>query len=279
MGIPVIRVRIDLGYDGGGFHGFARQPDVATVQGELEGALERLLGWEVATTCAGRTDRGVHAWAQVVHLDVDADRPRAARFLRDLDDTRDRIDAMVGPAITIWAVRTVDADFDARFSATERRYRYLLADSALIDPLERHRLWHVGEALRLTPMRAGAQHLLGEHDFAAFCRTTADRHAVRRLDRITISRPSPGRLVVRLTAPAFCHQQVRSIVGCLAAVGRGDREPQWVAHVLASRDRSRAAPVAPPEALVLEGVSYGPRWPAAPPKDVRRLLGDGHRGG
>ncbi|MTV27209.1 tRNA pseudouridine(38-40) synthase TruA [Nitriliruptoraceae bacterium ZYF776] len=267
-----LRLRIDLAYDGAPFAGFARQPDQLTVQGTLEGALSRCLGQPVLTTCAGRTDRGVHALAQVVHLDVDPSPPVAQRSLADLlagaqdsVELRFRLDQLVGPAITVWRVRRVGADFDARFSATGRGYRYRLADAAAIAPLARFDRWHVDGPLALPPMRAAARALLGEHDFASFCRRAPGRSSVRRLDEVAVTRPAAGEVHVRLAGAAFCHQQVRSIVGCLVEVGRGRWEPDRLAGVLAARDRSVAARVAPPEGLTLERVVYGRRWPAAPP--------------
>jgi tRNA pseudouridine38-40 synthase len=265
---PPTRLRIDLAYDGTPFHGFARQPKHETVQGTLEGALERLLGQGAPTTCAGRTDRGVHALAQVVHLDVDTSAPRAGRLLGSLGDLRTRLDAMVGDAITIWSIREVPEGFDARFSATERRYRYAIADVPMIDPRDRHRYWHVRAGLGMGPMRSAARALVGEHDFASFCRRSDERHRIRRIDAVTVARTSKGVVDVRLRGPAFCHQQVRSIVGSLVLVGRGERPPEWIADVLAARDRAAAGPVAPAHGLTLEGVSYGRRFPAAPPSGV-----------
>jgi tRNA pseudouridine38-40 synthase len=267
------RVRIDLAYDGSPFRGFARQPDQRTVQGALEGALSRLANQPVVTTVAGRTDAGVHALGQVVHVDVDPGVPAARRLLARLDSdpesVRSRLDTMVGDAITIWRVRSVPDAFDARFSAVERRYRYVLVDTATMDPRRRTTVWHVGTPLRLRPMQRAARHLLGEHDFASFCRANG-RHTRRRIDAISVSRPAAGEIHVRLRGPAFCHQQVRSITGCLVAVGAGDHEPGWVAEVLAARDRAAAARVAPPQGLTLEVVSYGRRWPAGPPPAARR---------
>lgn len=260
-----VRLRIDLAYDGAPFAGFARQPDQRTVQGELERACARLLGQEVRTVGAGRTDRGVHALAQVVHLDVDPAVPRAARALAEPADVADALDGLVGRAITIWRVSRVGPDFHARFSATARAYRYRLADTARISPLERHDRWHVGERLAVGAMRSAGRLLLGEHDFASFCRRAPGRTTVRRLDALTVSRRD-GQVAVALRGPAFCHQQVRSIVGCLVEVGRGRREPSWVGDVLAAGDRSAAARVAPPHGLVLERVSYGRRWPAGGPR-------------
>ena len=259
-----VRLRVDLAYDGGPFAGFARQPDQRTVQGVLEDACARLLGQQVRTTCAGRTDRGVHALAQVVHLDVDPAVPRAGRAVEEPASFADRLDRLVGPAITIWGARRVSAAFDARFSATARSYRYRLVDAPRISPLERHDRWHVGERLDVTGMRAAARTLLGEHDFASFCRRAPGRTTVRRIDGITVARRG-GLIAVGLTGPAFCHQQVRSIVGCLVEVGRGRRKPAWLGDVLAARDRAAAARVAPPHGLVLERVSFGRRWPAGGP--------------
>jgi tRNA pseudouridine38-40 synthase len=263
------RLRIDLAYDGAPFAGFARQREWTTVQGTLEGALSRLTGQEVSTTCAGRTDRGVHALAQVVHVDLDVGEPRAARAVEAPDVLRQRLDHLVGDAITIWRVRRVSDTFDARFSATARRYRYRLVDAEVVDPIRRGDRWVVGEPMSLPALRAAARHLVGEHDFASFCRKREGATTIRRITHAVVTRPSDGRIDVRLDGTAFCHQQVRSVVGCLVEVGRGRREPDWLAEVLAARDRSVAARVAPPHGLTLERVSYGRRFPAAPPVDVR----------
>lgn len=266
------RVRVDLGYSGEPFSGFARQPDRVTVQGTLEGALSRVVGADVDTTCAGRTDAGVHALAQVVHLDVDATTARAGRWLDLLanhpESVRRRLDRMVGEAISVWAVGVVPDDFDARFSATERRYRYRLVDAAVADPRLRGVRWVVGEALDVDAMHEAAQHLVGEQDFASLCRRAPGRHTRRRVDEAAVERVD-HEVHVRLRGPAFCHQQVRSSVGCLVEVGAGRRPPGWVAEVLAARDRSVAARVAPPQGLTLEGVSYGDAFPPGPPFPVR----------
>lgn len=301
-GVAAVRLRIDLAYDGAPFAGFARQRDQVTVQGTLEDALERLLGHAVSTTGAGRTDRGVHALAQVVHLDVPVGagavtgvaetgvaetgvaetgvaelrvaRPgtpqdRAAAAIADLATLRARLDRLVGAAITVWTVRRVRPDFDARFSARSRAYRYRLVDAVAADPIRRGDRWHVGEALDVGAMRRALRPLLGEHDFASFCRRAPGRTTVRRLTLATVSRPNDGRVDVRLEGTAFCHQQVRSIVGCLVEVGRGRRPPGWIGEVLAAHDRAAAARVAPPHGLTLERVGYGPGVPAAPPPGVR----------
>ncbi|MBW3578367.1 MAG: tRNA pseudouridine(38-40) synthase TruA [Actinobacteria bacterium] len=262
-----MRIRVDLAYDGGPFHGFARQPELRTVQGTLEDRLSRVLGQDVDTIGAGRTDRGVHASGQVVHVDVDEGVAAAARALADLPGLRGRLDRMVGEAITIWRVGSVDPAFDARFSATERRYRYRLADAPALHPLRRFNVLHVGEALSVDRMHAASRHLVGEHDFASLCRAAEGRSTVRRVDHIEIAR-ADGLVDVAVRGPAFCQQQVRSIVGMLVEVGRGRRDPDWALDVLAARDRSAAPRVAPAHGLTLEAVSYGRRWPAAPPNDV-----------
>lgn len=273
-----MRLRVDLAYDGAPFYGFASQPDVPSVQGELEEGLAKLLGQDIDTTGAGRTDRGVHATAQVAHLDLDATISTAARNLGEqaadgtYPDLRRRLQRITHDAVTIWSVRAVPDDFDARFSAVRRRYRYRIADTELLHPLDRHVVWHVDSPLVVGAMRAGARHLIGPHDFASFCRRSDARTTERRIASLTVARVGDGYIHVALAGPAFCHQQVRSIVGCLVEVGAGREGPDWIADVLEARDRSVAARVAPARGLVLEGVSYGRRWPAAPPPMVRGRL-------
>jgi tRNA pseudouridine38-40 synthase len=251
-----MRIRVDLAYDGTGFHGFAKQKDTPrTVQGVVEGALARLCGdLAVGTTAAGRTDAGVHAEAQVLHADV----PDDARFLRDLVRARKALDALCGPAITIWRVTQVGADFDARFSAVERRYRYRISDAVALTPLRRHDTWDFGPPeLDLAAMHAGGQHLVGEHDFASFCRQQGDAHRIRRVHRVAVDRDGDGIVTVDVDGRAFCQQMVRSVVGCLVAVGRGRRPESWVAEVLAARDRQAIGRVAPAHGLTLVGVDFG----------------------
>jgi tRNA pseudouridine38-40 synthase len=257
----VSRIRIDLAYDGSGFRGCARQPDQRTVQGVLEDALSRVCRTNVVTTVAGRTDAGVHAAHQVAHADVPDDDRMASR-LGDLDGLQAALDKMCGPEIAIWSVRRAPDSFDARFSAVERRYRYRLCDAAVMDPMRRHGVWHVGEPrLDVMAMEAGGAHLLGEHDFSSFCRRSGDQHLRRRIDVLTVARTAAARVEVRVEGPAFCHQMVRSIVGCLLPVGRGARPPDEVTTILTARDRAAVGQVAPPHGLSLTGVVY-PSEPA-----------------
>jgi tRNA pseudouridine38-40 synthase len=262
------RLRLDLRYDGGPYRGLARQPGLTTVQGTVEEALERALGVSARTTASGRTDRGVHADAQVLHADV----PDAA-VPGDLAALARRLDHALPTSITVEAVRRVPDTFDARFSAIGRAYRYRLRDG--VDPrvegrddaLDARDVWGVTGLLDVPAMRRASRALLGEHDFAAFCRRAPGRTTTRRIDHLTFRRlgPGPGRVDIRLRGPAFCHQQVRSIVGCLVDVGRGKRPERWIEDVLVSRDRSLASPVAPPHGLTLERVHFGPGVPASPP--------------
>lgn len=249
----VVRLRIDLAYDGTAFHGFARQAGLRTVQGVVEDALRRLSGCEARTVVAGRTDAGVHALAQVMHADVPVD----SRPLRDLDRTRAALDGICGREITIWCVSVAPNGFDARFSATQRRYRYRVCDADAMAPLWRHDTWHVkGPSLDVEAMHAGAQHLVGEHDFGSFCRRANDQHLVRRIDELAVRRAGSDLVVIEAAGKAFCHQMVRSVTGCLYAVGRGRRPPAWVADVLAARNRQAVGQVAPPHGLTLVGVDY-----------------------
>ena len=249
----LVRLRIALAYDGGDFSGFARQPDRRTVQGVLEAALARLSGAAVTTVGAGRTDAGVHADLQVVHADV----PAGSRIVADLDRARGALDAICGPALTIWEVQHAPASFDARFSAIRRSYRYRICDDDPLPPLWRHHTWHVKTPrLDVGAMQAGGQVLIGEHDFSSFCRRRDDQHLTRRVDAIAVSRRAGNLVIVEVSAKAFCHQMVRSITGCLYTVGRGRRSPEWVADVLTAKDRQAVGQMAPPHGLTLIGVSY-----------------------
>jgi len=248
-----VRLRIDLAYDGGGFRGFARQSDQRTVQGVLEAALARLVRVPVSTTGAGRTDAGVHALAQVVTCDVPGDWP----YLADLPRARRALDRLCGPDLTVWDVAVAGDGFDARFSARARRYRYRLCDTEAMAPLWRHDTWHAGPPrLDPGPMTAAGAHLVGEHDFSAFCRRAGDQHLVRRVLRVEALRAAPGLVTVEVDGRALCRQMVRSIVAALLPVGRGRRDPAHVAAVLAARDRAAVGAIAPPQGLTLVAVDY-----------------------
>jgi tRNA pseudouridine38-40 synthase len=252
----ICRIRLDLSYDGAGFHGWASQPGLRTVQDEVERALATVLGLPaVRVTVAGRTDTGVHARGQVAHADVpaaqwEAQRAAAGSVLRRLAgllplDVRPRA---IGPA---------PDGFDARFSALWRRYSYRVCDDpAAADPLRRgDTLWHP-RPLDLALMNEAAAALAGEHDFAAFCRRREGASTVRALLRLDWRRSAPGLAEAAVVADAFCHNMVRALTGALLAVGDGRKPPGWPAEVLAARVRDPAVHVAPAHALCLEEVCY-----------------------
>jgi tRNA pseudouridine38-40 synthase len=253
------RLRLDVAYDGAGFHGFAENDGVRTVAGELRGALETVLRVPVELTCAGRTDAGVHARGQVVSVSAPVAEPDAVRL-------RDGLNALLGPAVVIRAVTLVPESFDARFSASWRRYRYLVLDHEVPDPFLASTSWWVPTRLDLVAMDAAAAHLVGEHDFSSFCRRPRggpELSLVRRVlaagwSRQALGAGAPEPACFEITATAFCHQMVRSVVGTLVAVGRGRWQPDRVAQLLAARDRSGAPNLAPPHGLTLWQVGYEP---------------------
>jgi tRNA pseudouridine38-40 synthase len=250
----VATLKLTLEYDGTGFHGWAAQPGLRTVEAAVREALTATFVTWTNLGVAGRTDAGVHAEHQVIHCDV----PAGCRLVRDLDRAREALDALAGPEVAIWQVRRVPASFDARFSATQRRYRYRLCDGPALSPLERHRTWHVRPPrLDAGAMHAGGQHLVGEHDFSSFCRRAGEQHLVRRIDALAVRRRSAALVTVDVAGKAFCHQMVRSVVGCLLRIGRGRQDPDWAADVLAARDRQAVGDIAPPHGLTLMAVSYG----------------------
>jgi tRNA pseudouridine38-40 synthase len=254
-----------VAYDGSSFHGFAAQPGQRTVGGTLAAILASMAGHEVSVTCAGRTDTGVHAQRQVVHADVDeamvahwaGREPRAGTVLQKLPRSLSR---QLGPAAAVLEARVAPEGFDARHSALTRRYRYDLLRTPWPDPLLRHSSWHVPGELDLAAMRIAADVLLGEHDFAAFCRRPPGEPAP--ITRCVLSSswaPDPGderKWCFRIEANAFCHQMVRSIVGTLVAVGQGKVRAGELLAILRGADRSRSSQPAPPQGLCLVGVSY-----------------------
>jgi tRNA pseudouridine38-40 synthase len=240
--------RLDLAYDGTGFRGYARQDGHRTVQGELEAALETVLGVSLSTSVAGRTDAGVHARGQVVSFDYggDIDGPRLARSLG----------AILGPEVAVSEISKENDGFSARFSATYRRYRYLVSPTPAWDPLMRHQVWHVGRSLDVVAMQAVAAAVVGEHDFSAFCRSVAGKSNVRVVDE---ARWETGDDVLTfwIQANAFCHQMVRSLVGFAYDIGRGFTGSESISEIIDAGDRSRVVTVAPPHGLTLWEVGYG----------------------
>lgn len=246
-----MNLRLDLAYDGAPFHGFARQPDVPTVQGELEQALSRVVGREVATVCAGRTDAGVHALAQVVSTPDAPDGLDPAAVKRSLN-------AMLGPRITVHSCVPAPDGFSARHSARSRTYVYAVLEGEP-DPFLAPVTWRAPAPLDLAAMNEAAGHLVGPHDFSSFGRVPEGHSPDRVLFELACSR-GPGILRVKARANAFIHQMVRSLVGTLVEVGRGDRSPEDMRRVLAARDRHAAGAVAPPHGLCLVAVEYEDGW-------------------
>ena len=273
------RLRLDLGYDGTDFRGWAAQPGLRTVQGEIEAALAMVSREDVVTTVAGRTDAGVHARHQVCHLDVDdevwarlvprrgpgGEEATASLLVRRLNKilsgrygerARARGVAVAHGTcdVRIYSAAVVDPSFDARFSALGRRYAYRVSDRP--EPLSRwDRLW-VDSALDEDAMNEAGAALLGEHDFLGFCRPREGATTIRTLRTLRAERDFEGTLVFTVEADAFCHSMVRSLVGALLPVGRGARDVGYPARILRACSRREAAPVAPAHGLTLEGVDY-----------------------
>lgn len=259
-----------VAYDGTDFRGFAESDGVRTVMGDLRVAAERVARVPLDLTAAGRTDAGVHGWGQVV----------TGRLPADLDPARVQhsINRMCAPNISVRAAEWAAEDFDARFSATSRSYRYDVWSDPNPHPSLARVTWHVRQPLDVEAMNAAGEMLLGEHDFASFCRRAKvgeghpEKSMVRILQRaqwhrvglegVASGQPSPL-IRFEIAASSFCHQMVRSVVGTLVEVGMGKRRADSLADTLAALDRASAGKVAPPTGLTLWHVGYdGVRWDA-----------------
>jgi len=255
-----VRLRIHLAYDGGDFHGWAAQPGLRTVQRELEAALATVLRVsDVSTVCAGRTDTGVHARGQVVHVDVpDGVVSAVAGHLEGdpLLALGRRLNGILAPDLRVRRVVAAPDGFDARFSAVWRRYAYRICDG-VPDPLaRRHVLWWP-RRLDADAMNRASAGLMGLRDFAAFCKQREGATTVRTLLELAWAREG-DLLTATVRADAFCHHMVRSVVGCLLAVGYGRRDVARPADVLAAASRDPAVTVVAPHGLTLEEVAYPP---------------------
>ena len=256
-----MRIALGLEYDGSRFHGFERQPGRRTVQGVVEEALARVAAAPVRVVCAGRTDAGVHAVGQVVHFDARASRPLRA-WVRGTN-------AGLPPDVAVCWARLVDDGFHARFLALRRRYRYVIVNRSTRPALLAERAAWEYRPLDARLMHLAARHLAGEHDFSSFRAAGCQaRHPVRRVHRIEVARTG-DRIVIDVHANAFLQHMVRNIAGTLATVGAGERDPDWVASVLAARDRRAAGVTAAACGLYLVGVDYpeGAGVPAVPSPD------------
>lgn len=276
------RVRIDLAYDGGAFSGWAKQPGLVTVQGCLELALALITRVELQVTVAGRTDAGVHASSQTVHVDIPTERwekipgrsdraPANAletrlrgaltRVLADAETQLGLPASMRGymqGAIAIHKVTGAPADFDARFSALSRRYEYLIADNSTraAVPVQRHNCWQVEESLDIGAMNDAAQQLLGLHDFLSFCKPRVGATTIRELRELTFVRGEQGIITTRIVADAFCHNMVRSLVGSLVMLGAGERTCEWLLSRIEDPQRDATIKLAPPNGLSLVEIAY-----------------------
>ncbi len=228
------------------------------MQGEITQALTRVLRTEVALTVAGRTDSGVHARGQVAHLDLDPSRlehsnPNHSPY----DALRRRVNGILDPDVRIHRISAAPAGFDARFSAIWRRYCYRIGDQPEAqDPLTRGSVLFWPRLLDAELMNQAAEQLLGEHDFAAFCRRREGATTIRTLIDLSWERDAAGLLHGTVRADAFCHNMVRSLVGCLITIGEGRRPPHWASEVLAARTRNSAVGVVAAHGLVLEEIGY-----------------------
>lgn len=253
------RIALILGYDGSHFSGWQTQSGGGAIQDALEASLAALAGHPLRVTCAGRTDAGVHATAQVVHFDTDTARPVHA-WVRGTN-------ARLPAAVAVLHAQEVDPDFHARFSARSRRYVYLIHRAAVRHPLWVGRAGWVFRDLDVAAMRAGARRLVGEHDFSAFRSSQCQaKTPVRRIESLTIDE-SGALLALCFEGNAFLHHMVRNIVGSLVYVGTGRHPEHWIGAVLEGRDRSLAAPTFSAEGLYLQAVTYDEHFglPTPPP--------------
>jgi len=243
-----MRIALGIEYDGTAYNGWQRQKIGRGVQALVEQALSGVANHDVAVICSGRTDTGVHASGQVIHFDTDSERAEQNWILGANSNLPDDINVQ-------WAKRAADA-FNARYSAIARTYRYLILNSRIRSALFRHRAWCVHQPLNEKRMQAGADHLLGKHDFSAFraagCQASTP---IRDMSCLEVRRHEDW-LSITVTANAFLQHMVRNITGTLVAIGSGERSPEWIQTVLEGRDRTAGGIAAPAQGLTLVKVDY-----------------------
>ncbi|MDZ7644085.1 MAG: tRNA pseudouridine(38-40) synthase TruA [Woeseiaceae bacterium] len=246
-----MRIALGIEYDGTAYNGWQRQRTGIGVQEILDTAVGKVANETVESFCAGRTDTGVHATAQVVHFDTRAARSERGWLLG--------VNSNLPDDVNVTWVQPVDDEFHARYSATARTYRYLVLNRLVRSALYRHRAWWVHQPLDETRMRTAASYLPGEHDFSAFRAAGCQaKTAVRNVTAIDIARHDDW-LALTFTANAFLQNMVRNICGLLVEIGLGEREPSWAGDVLASRDRREGGVTAPAHGLTLVAVTYPAR--------------------
>ena len=252
-----MRVAAWFSYNGEPFSGFARQNGQLTVQGNIEDALELLFRRRIDTTCAGRTDAGVHALCQVISFDLLPDE----WFRRKPDSLLKSLNALTHEEISFRSVRPMPEDFSARFSAVMREYRYYICTDVAAPLLMEKFCWHLGKPLDVEAMKQASTHLLGEHDFKSFCMAaSAEGKPTHRNVREISFHPETvmgeNLMSIKVVGNAFLHSMVRTIVGTLVMVGKGQRDADWVGEVLEACDRRVAGENAPAQGLVFWRVIY-----------------------
>ena len=252
MSVAVRRIALGLAYDGSGFAGWQSQASGDTIQDALERALAAIAGVEIRVVAAGRTDAGVHAAAQVVHFDTEADRPESA-WVRG-------VNSHLPPRIAVQWATPVDAEFHARFSATARSYRYVLMNHPVRPALASNHAGWFHRELDVVAMRGAGTLLVGEHDYSSFRSSECQaKSPVRTIERLDIAKRGPW-IFIDITANAFLHHMVRNIVGSLIHIGKGAEPVEWMGELLAQRDRTRAPPTMSAAGLYLTAVRYPPMW-------------------
>ena len=255
-----MRIALGIEYDGTAYNGWQRQRTGIGVQELVENALSGVADASISVTCAGRTDPGVHATGQVVHFDTAAIRSARGWLLGANSNLPNDISASFA--------REVDDEFHARYSALSRSYRYCILNRLVRSALHRHRAWWVYDPLDVATMQQAANHLLGKHDFSAFraagCQASTPNREIRSLD---VSR-SGDWLTIDISANAFLQHMVRNIAGTLVSVGCGDNAPDWVADVLATRDRKQGGIAAPAHGLTLVRIVYPEPYTFPVPGDI-----------
>ncbi|MCY1021394.1 tRNA pseudouridine(38-40) synthase TruA [Pyxidicoccus sp. MSG2] len=254
------RLKLTLEYEGTRYVGWQVQPNGPSVQATLEDGLARLLGERVSVFCAGRTDSGVHATGQVASFDTARVLPMKAYVMG--------LNGLLPDDLAVVSAVEVPDDFDPRRWSRGKRYRYRLSNRRTRSPMRRATHWEVFAALDVEAMRRAATHLLGRHDYSAFRAADCQaKHAMREIRRLAVEGEAGDAVSFVVEGTAFLKHMVRNLVGTLVEVGKGKRPEAWVAEVLASRNRKRAGPTAPPQGLVLEEVFYGdgppPRTPGS----------------
>lgn len=255
-----MRIALGIEYAGNGFLGWQSQQNGLTVQGTLEGVLSQVADQPIRVVCAGRTDAGVHATGQVVHFDTDAIRPLRAWIAGS--------NSWLPKTINVCWAEAVDERFHARFTATARRYCYVILNQPMHSAVTQGRAtWH-RHPLDVALMQQGANHLLGECDFSSFRSSECESRSPNRCIHFINVKRQQDFIFVELQANAFLHHMVRNIVGVLLRVGAGFKSPDWVAEVLLARDRTAAAETAAADGLYFVQVIYPPPYSFAPGRNV-----------